>query len=166
MRIAGINKNDTINGDDGFCVTLFMQGCPHHCPGCFNEETWSFSGGKEVPFVEVLKEIEEAIPANGIIRNLALSGGDPLCEQNFATSAMIAGRMKLLYPEITVYAWTGYTMEYLQEERPESLLACFDVIIDGKFEEELKDITLSLRGSSNQRIWRKETKGGSVKWVN
>ena len=83
MRIAKIENNDMINGI-GVCTSVWFQGCPHHCPGCHNPETWDFKGGYEISYEELEEEVLNKIGENGIIRNLSLLGGEPLCQQNIA----------------------------------------------------------------------------------
>ena len=114
IRIAGINKNDYINGE-GISVSLFLQGCPFHCEGCHNPETWDENGGNEVNEQDLIKEIIEAICANGIIRNLSILGGEP-----FSTPKKILfineliKQVKQKYPNIIICIWTGFTYETLK----------------------------------------------------
>lgn len=107
MRIAGLNKNDFTNGI-GVTVSLFLQGCPHHCEGCQNPETWDPNGGTEVNERELFQEIVEALTANNIMRGLAISGGDPLAPYNRAFTLELIQRLKYIYPELNIYLWTGY----------------------------------------------------------
>ena len=81
MRYAALKENDIVNGE-GVVVSLFMQGCPHHCHGCFNQETWDPQGGKEVDINKLIAEIEDAISANGVIRNFSILGGEPFAPYN------------------------------------------------------------------------------------
>ena len=98
MRIAGINKNDVVNGE-GICVALFTQGCPFHCKGCFNPETWDYNGGKEVPISDLISDVEAAIAANGVPRNFSILGGEPLCKENFdAVCKLIEIVMPPIFP--------------------------------------------------------------------
>ena len=152
-RYAGLNTNDFANGR-GTCVSFFVQGCPHHCPGCFNPETWDFDGGKELP-VDIRGQIIKAICANGITRNFSVLGGEPLCPQNRDGVNNIITGIRAAFPHITIFLWTGYTLEELQAENNDSInniLNNIDVLIDGRYKEEEKDLTLELRGSRNQRI--------------
>lgn len=146
-----IIKNDTVNGK-GVCVSFWVQGCPHHCKGCFNPETWSFKGG--IPYTGKTKtEILEAISANGIQRNFSILGGEPLASENLDMVDDIVRTVRAAYPDIKIYLWTGYDFEKIPNF---TLFNYIDVIIDGNFVEELKDLSLKLRGSSNQRIWIKK----------
>ena len=152
MNYADIKPNDSINGE-GVSVSLFVSGCTNYCKGCFNKETWDFNYGK--PFTE--KEMDyilECINKNGVMRNFSLLGGDPMHSKNILTSVKILSKVKEIYPNIKTYVWTGYLYEDLLEQYTDELFKDIDVLIDGKFIEELKDLNLKLRGSSNQRIIR------------
>ena len=154
MNYADIKPNDSINGE-GVSDSLFISGCTNYCKGCFNKETWDFNYGK--PFTE--KEMDyilECISKNGVIRNFSLLGGDPMHSKNILTSIKILSKVKEIYPDIKTYVWTGYLYEDLLEQYTDELFKDIDVLIDGKFIEELKDLNLNLRGSSNQRIIRFE----------
>ena len=153
MRIAGLNTNDFANGE-GVCVSLFVQGCPHHCKGCFNPQTWNFSDGEEEPF-DLKGQIVKAISANGILRNFSVLGGEPLCQENVEEVSKIIASIKNTYPEIKIFVWTGYTLEQLkQQNNPyiNDILSHIYMLIDGPYIEEQRDVTLKLRGSKNQRL--------------
>ena len=153
MRYAGLNKND-FTAAPGVSVSFFTQGCPHRCPGCHNPETWDFDGGKEFT-PQVLTEITDALTANGIKRNLCIMGGEPLCEQNIPLTHLVISNVKEKLQDVKVYIWTGYIYEnLLKNASPElqKILSLTDVLIDGPYVEALRDITLPMRGSSNQRI--------------
>ena len=153
MRYAGLNKND-FTAAPGVSVSFFTQGCPFHCPGCHNPETWRFDGGKEFT-PQVLDEIIEALTANGINRSLAIMGGEPLCEENEFLTLLVISQVKEKLPETKIYVWTGFLYEdLLKNSSPhlQKILAQTDILIDGPYIESLRDITLPMRGSSNQRI--------------
>ena len=153
MRYASINFND-IAAAPGLCVTVFLQGCPHHCPGCHNPTTWDFNGGEEFT-AETMTAIIEGLNAQNIQRNLCIMGGEPLAPQNTFLTNMIINEVKLRYPDIKIYVWTGYTYEEIQllcDSHVKHILEQADYLIDGRYIEELRDITLEMRGSSNQRI--------------
>lgn len=157
MQYAGINFNDTANGE-GICVSFFVQGCPHHCKGCFNPETWDFTGGKELP-KNFLSTIIEKIEANGVTRNFSLLGGEPLCKENLDLSLTLISVIRTTFPQILISVWTGYTLEELAlqcDRRIVNILGQIDFLIDGRFELDKRDTTLKWRGSSNQRIWNKQ----------
>ena len=147
IRIADINKNDVINGQ-GICVSVWTQGCPHHCKGCHNPESWSFSGGYEVDENEIIEKILQYLVENGVQRNLSILGGEPLCIENINFTITLLAKAKEKYPSIKTFVWTGYRMEEFSKE----ILENIDVLIDGPFILEERDITLKLRGSKNQRI--------------
>jgi anaerobic ribonucleoside-triphosphate reductase activating protein len=154
MRIAGIIKNDVVNGI-GVCTSLFTQGCPHHCSGCFNSETWNFEGGYEIN--DVKESIIKAISDNGIIRNFSILGGEPLCPENRKNVRDILFAVRIAYPQIKIFLWTGYNLsELLQENNDEDLkyiLSNINYLIDGRFIQEEKDYSLWLRGSRNQNVY-------------
>lgn len=153
MRYAGLNKND-MTAAPGVSVTFFTQGCPHRCAGCHNPETWDFSRGKEFTH-ETLNEIIEALTANGLTRSFCLMGGEPLCEENLFLSNLVISQIREKVPGVKVYVWTGFIYEdLLKKTNPhlQNILAMTDVLIDGPYIQELRDITLPMRGSSNQRI--------------
>ena len=153
MKYAGINKND-FAAAPGVSVTFFTQGCPHRCKGCHNPETWDFNGGKDFT-PQVLDEIVAALTANGINRSFCLMGGEPLCDENLELAALVLSHIREKVPGTKVYIWTGFIYEnLLKKQSPElqKILGMTDVLVDGPYIEELRDITLPLRGSSNQRI--------------
>ena len=155
MRYAGLIHND-FSAAPGISVSFFTQGCPHHCPGCYNPETWDFDGGKEFTY-DVLNEIEESLFANGVSRSLAIMGGEPLCEQNIFLTLLVVKTIKEKYPDVKIYIWSGYTYDYLMSRITNNLhlkqvLDYADFLIDGPYIEELRDISLPMRGSSNQKI--------------
>lgn len=154
MRIAGLIKNDMVDGS-GFCVSLWTQGCPHRCPGCHNPETWDFNGGTIITLNDLEKEIFEALNANGVERNFSVLGGEPLCEENLYDVAKIISKVRHNFPDRKIFVWTGYTYEELKGKNSLVLNALFndiDILIDGRFEIDKRDITLWLRGSRNQRV--------------
>lgn len=152
-RYAKIMTNDIVDGTD-VCVSLWMQGCPIKCQGCHNSSIWDFNGGYEIP-TDIRGYIIKAICANGIIRNFSVLGGEPLCQENVQDVDDIISGVRVAYPEIKIFLWTGYTLEQLKEQKNkhiDNILSNIDVLIDGPYIESLRDITLELRGSANQRI--------------
>ena len=153
MKYSDIIFNDTAAAP-GLCVSFFSQGCPHHCPGCHNPETWDFNGGKEFT-PQVLNEIVEALTANGIKRSLCIMGGEPLCEANQFLTLLVISHVREKVPGVKIYIWTGFYYEdLLQMKTPHltKILELADVLIDGPYVEAKRDITLPMRGSSNQSI--------------
>lgn len=153
MRYAGIIKNDVAGGEN-VCVSLFTQGCPFHCDGCHNPQTWDPEGG-ELFTDATMNEILADIKANGIIRNFNIMGGEPLMEQNRKDLLRLIWAVRHDYPNIKIFLWTGYIYEELlamEDDYITNILNNIDVLIDGPYIDDLRDITLPLRGSSNQRI--------------
>lgn len=153
MNYSGLILND-ITAAPGLCVSFFTQGCPHHCKGCQNPETWSFSGGKEFTS-DTLNQIINGLTAQGIQRDLCIMGGEPLCDENAFLTYLVIKEVKNKVPGAKVYIWTGYTYEeLLQRQHPQvrGSLELADVLIDGPYIEAERDITLEMRGSRNQRI--------------
>lgn len=151
MRIAKIKPNDIANGE-GLVVSVWTQGCPHHCKGCFNKETWDFKGGREFTFDDY-DNILKLLDADGIKRNLSILGGEPMAKENVIGVLSLINYIKTYRPDTKVYLWSGYTHEQIQEMYGENILNGFvDILIDGQFILEEKDLTLKLRGSRNQRI--------------
>ena len=153
MRYSGLILND-IAAAPGLSVSFFTQGCPHHCVGCHNPETWSFNGGKEFTY-EVLDQIISGLTAQGIQRNLCIMGGEPLCNENAFLTYMIIQEVRKKLPDTKIFIWSGYTYEYLLEcahPKAKQALELADVLIDGPFIEAERDLTLLMRGSRNQRI--------------
>lgn len=157
MRYAGIIYDDFVNGED-VCVSLWAQGCHFCCNGCHNGQTWDFNGGYEVP-ANFETDILKAISKNGIQRNFSILGGEPLCPENRVFVCNLIKKVCQTYPTIKIFVWTGYELEELREEDDETIdeiLKNIDVLITGRFIMEQRDITLSLRGSRNQKILYKE----------
>ena len=153
MKYAGLIKND-FSAAPGVSTTFFVQGCPFHCEGCHNKDTWDFDGGKEFT-PQTLDDIIDALTANNISRNLCIMGGEPLCQENQFLTHLIIKTVKEQLPETKIYVWTGYLYEdLLKSLNPhlEEILSLSDVLIDGPYIASLRDITLQMRGSSNQRI--------------
>lgn len=155
MRYAKIMPNDIVDGE-GICVSFWTQGCPHRCQGCHNPETWSFEGGKQEDDFQLIMKIMDLISKDGVNRNLSILGGEPLCEQNKTFISRLVASAKAHYPQIKIFLWSGYTIEELIKDKEcNNILQYVDVLIDGRFEKEKKDLSLYLRGSSNQRIFTK-----------
>ena len=153
MRYSGLLRND-LAAAPGVSVTFFTQGCPHRCPGCHNPETWDFEGGKEFTH-QVLTDIYEALTANGVERSFCIMGGEPLCEENAFLTSLVLINVKKYLPNVKTYLWTGYYYEDLvrfTDPRIKTVLRLTDVLIDGPYIEAKRDITLPMRGSSNQSI--------------
>ena len=149
MRFSKIKNNDIVNGI-GITLSVWTQGCPHHCKGCFNKETWTFNEGNEFTNDD-LNYIISNIDSFNVKRNLSILGGEPLCPENVEGVINLCREFKKVYPDKLIYLWTGYTIEEFNKLQKQ-VLEYVDFIIDGKFEEAKKNLNLHLRGSSNQRI--------------
>lgn len=153
MRYAGIIYND-FSAAPGVCLSFFTQGCPHRCKGCHNPESWEFEGGREFQS-ETLSSIIRGLQANGIKRSFCVMGGEPLCPQNTFLTYMVIKEIKDKLPDIKIYVWTGYLYEDLKKSTDshiQGILELTDVLIDGPYIEEERDITRPMIGSRNQRI--------------
>ena len=156
MHYADIKKADIANGQ-GVRVSVFVSGCTHHCKNCFNSEAWDFNYGKEFTEEEIEKVIQEL--DHPYVAGLSLLGGEPLEHSNQKGLLPLLRKVKQKFPEKNIWCYTGYTFDkdvmedmYRKWEETPEVLSYLDVVVDGKFEEEKKDIKLRFRGSSNQRI--------------
>lgn len=132
-------------------MSLFVSGCPHHCKGCFQPETWNFDYGYEFTY-DTLENIVKMLDSEHI-EGLTIVGGEPLAPQNIHIVSEIIEHVNECCPDKTIWIYTGYTYEQLNGRGDANVvLAVADVLVDGPFVEELKDITLEFKGSSNQRI--------------
>lgn len=157
MNYGQVFYADTANGI-GARISLFVSGCTHHCPGCFNEETWDFNFGD--PFTREVEDdiIEHLRPS--YIDGLSLLGGEPMEAQNQRALLPFLERVKLEVPHATVWIYSGYTFEELLDETKSRchteatrrILELADILVDGKFILAEKDVKLRFRGSRNQRI--------------
>ncbi|MCM1159326.1 MAG: anaerobic ribonucleoside-triphosphate reductase activating protein [Clostridium sp.] len=158
MNYGNIKKCDVANGP-GVRVSLFVSGCTHHCPGCFNPETWDFQYGK--PFdSDVINEILEALQPSHI-HGFTLLGGEPFEYKNQLSVLPLLKEIKSRFPNKDIWCYTGYDFEEdilkdMAKKWSETydILSYLDVLVDGEFVEEKKDLALRFRGSSNQRIIR------------
>ena len=156
MNYGEIKKCDIANGE-GVRVALFVSGCRHHCKGCFNSMTWDFNYGKKFT-EETEEEILEALKPN-YIDGLSLLGGEPFEPENQEVLVKLLRKVKERYPEKNIWCYSGYLFdEELQKESrarceyTDEMLSMLDVLVDGRFEEDKKNITLLFRGSENQRL--------------
>ena len=161
MNYATIKKNDVANGE-GVRVSLFVSGCRHHCKNCFNKEAWDFGYG--APYTEKIESEILAALKPRFVSGLSLLGGEPFEPENQADVLSLVKRVKAEMPEKTVWCYTGFLYENIRDGKvgdpvvANELLSYIDVLVDGKFVEELKSLMLKFKGSSNQRtILVKET---------
>lgn len=146
MNYAKIKPVDVANGE-GVRVSLFVSGCSHHCKGCFNAELWNYNAG-EFFTTETVQEIID-LCSNSYITGLSLLGGEPLDPKNLQQVTILAHVFKKFFPHKTIWCYTGYRWEEVKQLQ---IMEYIDVLVDGKFVEDLKDPRLKFRGSSNQRI--------------
>lgn len=156
MYYGEIKNCDIANGI-GVRVTLFVSGCTNRCKGCFQPETWDFSYGK--PYTKETEDSLIELLRPSYITGLTLLGGEPFEPSNQRELVNLLHRVKSELPSKNVWAFSGFTLESLLEREPhprcevtDEMLSMIDVLVDGKFEEDKKDISLRFRGSSNQRI--------------
>lgn len=177
MRFAQIRSMDISNGE-GVGVSLFVQGCPFHCKNCFNSETWDFNGGKE--WTEKIKNKFMELINRPYIKRVSFLGGECLAEQNLDEVLKLIKEIRISFPEKTIWLYTGYKVELLNEEiynrktclftvsyfypisnkielytnqiKRKKIISNVDVLVDGEYIDEQKDLSLKFRGSKNQRV--------------
>ena len=172
MNYGEIKNYDIANGE-GVRVSLFVSGCTHHCKNCFNPETWSFEYGK--PFTKETEDYIIECLSPDYIDGLSLLGGEPFEPQNQQVLLPFLRRVRNELPDKTIWCYTGYLFdkELLSESRArceftDETLSLIDVLVDGEFVQDLYDISLAFRGSSNQRIIdvQKSLESGEIKLHN
>ena len=157
MHYGELNKCDIANGI-GVRVTLFVSGCTNHCPDCFQPQTWDFDYGK--PFTDETKEEIFAELDKPFINGLTVLGGEPFEPRNQRELLPLLREVREKYPDKTIWCFTGFRLDdellrdgsYPRCEATDGMLACINVLVDGRFVKELKDISLQFRGSRNQRV--------------
>lgn len=155
MNYAEIKNCDIANGP-GVRISLFVSGCTHHCPGCFNQVAWDFDYGQ--PFTQqTINEILELLKP-GYIRGLTLLGGEPFEPENQGAIVELLRQIKEKYPQKSIWAFSGYLFEHILSGKlgdwaiTREYLGYLDVLVDGPFVEAKKNLSLRFRGSENQRI--------------
>lgn len=155
MRYASMRNLDISNGEN-IGVSLFVQGCHFHCNNCFNSETWDFEGG----YSWTEKSIKDFLNLvnRSYIKRVSILGGEPLTSRNVEEIFHLISTIRKLFPTKTIWLYTGFTWEQIMNPtnsddilRKEIVSQC-DVVVDGEYIDELRDITLKWRGSSNQRV--------------
>ena len=156
MNYGEIKNFDIANGE-GVRVSLFVSGCTHHCKNCFNKETWDFNFGE--PFTQETEDKILEYLSPDYINGLSLLGGEPFEPSNQEVLLPFLKRVKEKFPKKSIWCYTGYLFddELLSESRArceytDEMLSLIDILVDGEFVQDLYDISLSFRGSSNQRI--------------
>ena len=158
MKYAEIKENDTIKCMEGNTVSLFMSGCRHHCKNCFNQETWNPNYGTEINIDKLCDKLNNLINAYCVYRDFSILGGEPLAEYNRKNTEYIIKEIKDKNPNILIYVWSGYTLEELKSMNDSSIdyiLSAIDFLIDGRYEDDKKDLKLKMRGSSNQNVYQR-----------
>jgi anaerobic ribonucleoside-triphosphate reductase activating protein len=146
VNYGKIKPVDVANGE-GVRVSLFVSGCPHKCKGCFNAELWNYNAGQDMTTDDLAEIIH--LCSKPYISGLSLLGGEPLDPKNVETVTLIAQYFKRYFHNKTIWCYTGYEWEQVKHL---SIMKYIDVLVDGKFVQELADPRLRFRGSSNQRI--------------
>jgi anaerobic ribonucleoside-triphosphate reductase activating protein len=156
MNYAEIKSNDIANGP-GVRVSLFVSGCTHHCPGCFNPETWDFDYGTVFTQQTVDLILQKLEPS--YIQGITLLGGEPMEQKNQQGLLPLLRQIREKYPQKSIWSFTGYDFEkdivnnmLVKWPETKEFLSYLDVLVDGEFKEELRDLSLVFCGSSNQRI--------------
>lgn len=170
MRYASMRNLDISNGE-GVGVSLFVQGCDRHCFNCFNPETWDFNGGKE--WTEEAKNKFMELIDRPYIRRISVLGGEPLAEQNLDEVLSIIKEIRNSFPKKTIWLYTGFRWNYIMHYQPvetddfdyieesyndglmekrKQIISLCNVIVDGEYIDEQRDITLKWRGSKNQHV--------------
>lgn len=166
MRYASIRSLDISNGE-GVGVSLFVQGCDRHCFNCFNSETWNFNGGKE--WTEEAKNKFMELIDRPYIRRISILGGEPLAEQNLDDVLSLVQQIRISFPEKIIWLYSGYNFDLLNSKYNEykytpfaanadewltrwEIISNVDIVVDGEYIDEQKDLTLKFRGSKNQRV--------------
>ena len=156
MNYATIKPLDVANGE-GIRVSLFVSGCTHHCPECFNSEAWDFNYGE--PYTDEIEEKVLTLLGRSMVRGLSLLGGEPFepCNQRVLVGLLRKARER--YPEKTVWCYTGYVYDKELKvpsrarcEVTDEMLSMIDILVDGRFEKDKKNLNLRFRGSTNQRV--------------
>ena len=151
-KINIIKEYDVANGP-GVRMSVWFQGCPHKCTGCFNEETWDKDAKGDVYSETHLQKIISILGSSPVHKDLSILGGEPLVNYNIDAVIDICKNIKKTFPNVQIWIWSGFLFETLIKlEKFQELVNYFDVLVDGKFEIDKKDLTLMYRGSSNQRV--------------
>ena len=147
MRYNKIRKMDISNGP-GVRVSIFMQGCSFNCKNCFNKETHDFCGGKEFDDTTIERVLE--LCDNENIDGLSILGGEPMHPSNIEGTTKLAKAFKEKYPNKSVWSWSGYSFD--NDLKDKEVVKYLDVLVDGRYDDDLRNPTLKWKGSENQRV--------------
>lgn len=155
MNIAGVNYESVVDTDSGYACVIFISGCLHNCVGCHNPDTHDFNYGKKLTD-DYINEINRQIDKRPYLKSIVLSGGDPMYSAKEITEYLLP---KLHIGNKKLWCYSGFTITQIrQDEDMNNLLSKCDVLVDGLFDITKRDITLTCRGSSNQKLWKKQGK--------
>ena len=147
MRYNVIRKMDISNGP-GVRVSVFMQGCAFHCKNCFNPETWDFDGGKEFSQSTINEVLDLCDKPQ--VKGLSILGGEPMHPNNIEATTKLAKAFKERFPDKNIWAWSGFKFD--EDLKDKEVMKYIDVLVDGRYVDELHNPMLKWRGSSNQRV--------------
>lgn len=157
-----IKTFDIANGN-GIRTSIFFSGCEHGCKNCFNNELWDFNVGEQ--FTEEIYKLKIKPTISSHIAGISILGGEPMHQNNILSTFNLIKWFKNDYPNKNIWLWSGYTWEELMDKSNKNyeinfeIMKNIDVLVDGRYVDELRDITLPFRGSSNQRIWKRDKNG-------
>lgn len=154
MRYASIRSMDISDGE-GIGISLFVQGCHFHCKNCFNQSTWDFNGGEE--FTDDIKEKMFRLLDKPYMVRISILGGEPLSPPNRQEVRDLCEEIKQRFPNKKLWLYTGYTLEEIKELEL-NILDFIDVLVDGRYEDDKRNLRLQFRGSVNQKVWKKKNK--------
>lgn len=155
MNYQQIFKDDLINGT-GVRISIFVSGCNFKCKGCYSPQSWEHDSGLEFTD-EIKNDIFKEINDKSYLDGISFLGGDPLTRKNYKDVIRLSKEFKEHFPTKSIWLWSGFTLEQIQRSYCSDILKYLDVLVDGRFEEDKKDLTLPFRGSSNQRVLFKGT---------
>ncbi len=147
MKYNSIRKMDIADGP-GVRVSIFMQGCSFHCKNCFNSETWDFNGGKEFNDETIDKVLE--LCGKNYIKGLSILGGEPMHPSNIEGTTKLAKAFKAKFPNKDLWIWSGFLFD--KDLKEKEVMKYTDVLVDGRYQDELRNPSLKWKGSSNQRV--------------
>ena len=149
MRYAKIDKFEIVNGED-VGISVYTYGCIFHCKNCFNSELWDLDKG-EIWTDDTTDYLISLVKSSNISR-VSFLGGEPLLDRNINELKKVLKRLREEFPEIQIWVYSGYTYEQIKDRNLHDLLSYIDILVDGRYVDELRDYTLKFRGSSNQRV--------------